>query len=377
MSPYFSSGLVLTNSHQCPIPSISVDGHACSESFIHHQQDVTFCPIHIQRPSSPTVSPVPVQGPVVSTSAIVGYTNPVGYGLPHIPALVSKTNSDDRRSVTSSGTQPVLFTDASLKGWGASWNDNQISGLWSAPESLRHINWLELEAIRLALLQWGPQWRHHSVRVYCDNSTAVAYIRKQVGGTHSQSLFYKTLELFDLLYQFVITLNSHTPPRSQERHGRCSVPHQSTQPDRVASSNRNLEQSVLCLRNSPDKHVCHSGEQGNARLCFSLPGRQSMGGRRPVPIMGRFGTSLCISSGSHCSQNSPENKKISGHHGHHDCITTSIQTVASTSPPVEHTSSNPSPGRNLFQYVPNLRRPQYHRNPRLLDLAAWNLSGTS
>ena len=81
-----------------------------------------------------------------------------------------------------------FFTDASLKGWGASWKDNQISGLWSAPESLRHINWLELEAIRLALLQWGHQWRHQFVRVYCDNSTTVAYIRKQ-GGTHSQSLF--------------------------------------------------------------------------------------------------------------------------------------------------------------------------------------------
>ena len=77
-----------------------------------------------------------------------------------------------------------FFTDASLKGWGASWKDLQISGLWSAPESLRHINWLELEAIRLALLHWGPQWRSQLVRVYCDNSTAVAYICKQ-GGTHS------------------------------------------------------------------------------------------------------------------------------------------------------------------------------------------------
>ena len=84
--------------------------------------------------------------------------------------------------------------------------------------------------------------------------------------------------------------NSHTytPPRSQERHSRCSVPSQSTQSNRMVSSNRNLEQSVLCLRNSPDRHVCHSGEQGDARLCFSLPGRQSMGGRRPVPIMGRL-----------------------------------------------------------------------------------------
>ena len=106
-----------------------------------------------------------------------------------------------------------FFTEASLKGWGASWKDLQISGLWSDPESLRHINWLELEAIRLVLLHWGPQWRQ-SVRVYCDNSTAVAYIRKQ-GGTHSQSLFHKTLELFDLLDQFVITLVPTHLPRAR------------------------------------------------------------------------------------------------------------------------------------------------------------------
>ena len=81
-----------------------------------------------------------------------------------------------------------FFMDASLKGWRASWKDHQISGLWSTQDSQRHINWLELEAVRLALLRWGPQWRHQTVRVYCDNSTAVAYIRKQ-GGTHSQSLF--------------------------------------------------------------------------------------------------------------------------------------------------------------------------------------------
>ena len=85
--------------------------------------------------------------------------------------------------------------------------------------------------------------------------------------------------------------------------------------------------------------------RGNALLCFFLPGRQSMGGRRPVPIMVRLGTSLCISSGSHCSQDSPENPKIPGHHGHHDRITTSIPTVASTSSPVEHTSSDLSPRR--------------------------------
>ena len=46
------------------------------------QPDVTFCPIHIQRPSWSTVSPVLVQKPVVSTSAVVGHSNPVGCRLP-------------------------------------------------------------------------------------------------------------------------------------------------------------------------------------------------------------------------------------------------------------------------------------------------------
>ena len=107
--PHISSGLVLTNSHRGPIPSISVDGHVCSESFIHHQPDVTLYPIYIQRPSSSTFSPVLVQTTVDSTSAVVGHANPVGCGLPLLPALVSTSNSDDRGSVTSSGPQSVLL----------------------------------------------------------------------------------------------------------------------------------------------------------------------------------------------------------------------------------------------------------------------------
>ena len=107
--PHIPSGLVLTSSHRGPIPSITVDGHCCSESFIHHQPDVTLCPIYIQRPSSSMFSLVLVQTTVDSTSAVVGYSNPIGCGLPLLPALVSTSNSDDRGSVTSSGPQSVLL----------------------------------------------------------------------------------------------------------------------------------------------------------------------------------------------------------------------------------------------------------------------------
>ena len=67
----------------------------------------------------------------------------------------------------------LFFTDASLTGWGVSWQDCHLSGQWFPLDSSQHINWLELEAIRLAVLQWGLQWHNQTVRVYCDNSTAV------------------------------------------------------------------------------------------------------------------------------------------------------------------------------------------------------------
>ena len=254
----------------------------------------------------------------------------------------------------------LFFTVASLRGWGASWKDHQISGLWSAPESLRHINWLELEAIRLALLQWGHQWQHQSVRVYCDNSTAVAYIRKQ-GGTRSQSLFYKTLELFDLLDQFVITLVPTHLPRARNVRADALSGISQPSPTKWRFPTETLN-NQFCAFGTPLIDMFATAENRVTPIFVSpYPDDRAWAVDALSPIMGRFGTSLCVSSGSHCSQNSPENPKISGHHSHHDCITTSIQTVASTSSPVEHTSSNTSPGR---QPVPVCAQPQMPSIPQ-------------
>ena len=304
--------------------------------------------------SSPPVSPVLVQSPVVSTPAIMGYSNPVGCRLPHIPPLVPKTKCDDRCSVTSSGTQPVLLHGCISQRMGRQLErpsdfqpmvrsgiptSYQLAGTGSHTTCVTSLGTSVAKSIGESLLrqQYGS-----SVHRQIGRNTFSVLVSQNSGTVRSPG-------------SVCDNSSPYTSSRSQERYGRCSVPNQSTQPNWMAHPNRNLEQSVLCLRNSPDRHVCHSGEQGHARLCFSLPGRQSMGGRCPVPILGRFGTSLCISSGSHCPQNSPENPKISRHHGHHDCVTTSIPTVAPSSSTVEHTSSNPSPGR---QPVPVCAQPQ-------------------
>ena len=80
-----------------------------------------------------------------------------------------------------------LCTDASTVGWGAHLDLQEVSGTWSQDETQTHINELELRAILLAVQHFTPLLRGQSVRLYSDNATAVAYLRKE-GGTHSESL---------------------------------------------------------------------------------------------------------------------------------------------------------------------------------------------
>ena len=78
----------------------------------------------------------------------------------------------------------LLFTDASVKGWGAHLGDLTVSGLWSDRETNLHINILELKAVFLAIRSFQTHLLNKRVLVASDNSTVVAYLNKQ-GGTHS------------------------------------------------------------------------------------------------------------------------------------------------------------------------------------------------
>ncbi len=53
--------------------------------------------------------------------------------------------------------QVQIFTDASHEGWGAHMGMESVSGVWSRFLVTRHINFLELTAIQLALDHWQPQ----------------------------------------------------------------------------------------------------------------------------------------------------------------------------------------------------------------------------
>ena len=75
----------------------------------------------------------------------------------------------------------LLFTDASVKGWGAHLEDQTVSGLWSDTEKNLHINVLELKAVFLAIRSFQSHLLNKRVLGASDNVTVVSYLNKQGG----------------------------------------------------------------------------------------------------------------------------------------------------------------------------------------------------
>ncbi len=81
----------------------------------------------------------------------------------------------------------VVYTDASAKGWGATFNGHAVSGVWTGPQLHWHINCLELLAVHLALNRLKRRLRGEHVLVRTDNTATFAYINRQ-GGLRSRRM---------------------------------------------------------------------------------------------------------------------------------------------------------------------------------------------
>lgn len=82
--------------------------------------------------------------------------------------------------------QEEIFTDSSLTGYGIVWNNTSISQQWDKTVlGSASINYLELLTIWKVLQI--PELRGKVLRIYCDNTTSIAYV-KHYGGTRSDKL---------------------------------------------------------------------------------------------------------------------------------------------------------------------------------------------
>ena len=69
-----------------------------------------------------------------------------------------------------------ISCDASKKGFGAVCNKVPTQGLWTTEVQSKHINELELLAVKFAPKVFEPQLSEKHVKIFSDNTTAVSYI---------------------------------------------------------------------------------------------------------------------------------------------------------------------------------------------------------
>lgn len=108
-------------------------------------------------------------------------------------------------------TRKVITTDASLRGWGATHEGRSVRGAWNSQMKLCHINYLELQAVWMALRHFLPFISGQNVLIRTDNTTVVAYVNKQ-GGLRSHQLHMLAHRLIVWASSHVLSLRAtHVP----------------------------------------------------------------------------------------------------------------------------------------------------------------------
>ncbi|XP_031549386.1 uncharacterized protein LOC116286930 [Actinia tenebrosa] len=105
----------------------------------------------------------------------------------------------------------TLYTDASKIGWGCDCQGIATGGPWSPEEAGKHINYLEMLAIKLALESFENKVSHKHVKLMVDNMTAVT-ILSNMGSSHSWELNELNIEIWEWCIKREIWLTlAHVP----------------------------------------------------------------------------------------------------------------------------------------------------------------------
>ncbi|XP_072400418.1 uncharacterized protein [Diabrotica undecimpunctata] len=94
-----------------------------------------------------------------------------------------------KTSLQQSTYQMIIYSDASLSGWGACCDAEKIHGFWSEDTKKFNINHLELLAAYMGLKSFAKHKRSCSILLRIDNTTAISYINK-MGGIKYPKLAY-------------------------------------------------------------------------------------------------------------------------------------------------------------------------------------------
>ena len=176
-----------------------------------------------------------------------------------------------------------FWSDASEVGWGAHLDCPVASGLWDPQQTALSINARELLAVQLGLFQFRSALRGRTVAVFCVNTTALTYLRKE-GGARSPLLNTLAQEILLWTESLSIRLAPQFLPGSDNvLADALSRPHQLPHTEwslhmTVFLSLRSLWPVQIVLFDTSANHRCSiyfspfRDPRSEARTYFSSPG---------------------------------------------------------------------------------------------------------
>ena len=257
----------------------------------------------------------------------------------HLPRLSS--------GVSLSQVSPDLhfWSDASDVGWGAHLERQVASGLWDSGQAALSINARELLAVHLGLQQFQSSLRGRTVAVFCDNTTAVAYLRKE-GGTRSPLLNSLAQDILRWAESLSIRLAPQFLPGAQNvLADALSRPHQL--PHSEWSLHRDVFQSLRRLWPVQIDLFATSRQSPLFNLLLSSP-RSGVSGHGRFPAVLERSPSLCFSASVPHPQGSGQAPCVLGDGAHSSGSILDSASVVCRSPPAV---AGPS-GSSAFQARP-------------------------
>ena len=106
-----------------------------------------------------------------------------------------------------------MFTDASLQGYGVSFNNTKTGGLWNSEEKHYHINVLELLAVKYGLFSLCKHLKYEHIHLFSDNSVTVASINKKGSCKNLLNNITRDIWLFCMNRHIMLTV-SHIPGKN-------------------------------------------------------------------------------------------------------------------------------------------------------------------
>lgn len=128
------------------------------------------------------------------------------------------------RLISRCNPEVTIKTDASLVGWGATYDHEniEIGGRWKQEEKINHKNYLEMLAIYFGLRSFENLIQNKYVRILSDNTTAISYINN-MGGLKSNKCNELAIEIWEWCIDRNIWLKlSHIPGKDNIEADRLS-----------------------------------------------------------------------------------------------------------------------------------------------------------